>query len=184
MWLGEYLEHLFWWPDWIVYFFWKKNWKYETSYVRIAGDRTLHWKRSTSKYKSVRLLWTKSRRSGRWVGEGRLGIFEFAIAYRCDTYAELHSVQDGAPSQFVRGLATIFLIGGLGVGDLEIGFRVIISIGRWQTGSLPTEDTWQTGKTNLRHFFPAVLRGFWRKSVQSVPSWLQNCVCKELGPMF
>jgi len=31
---------------------------------------------------------------------------------------------------FVRGLTTIFLIGGLGVEDLEIGFRVIFLFGR------------------------------------------------------
>ena len=33
-------------------------------------------------------------------------------------------------SLFVRVLTTLFLIGGLGVEDLEIGFRVIFFIGR------------------------------------------------------
>jgi len=68
---------------------------------------------------------------GEW--EGRLSVldgFEFAIVYHCDNYAELHFVQDGALSQFVRCLTTIFLIGGLGVEELEIGFLVIFFIGR------------------------------------------------------
>jgi hypothetical protein len=66
---------------------------------------------------------------GEWGGVDVSYVFEFAIVYQCDTYAELHLVQDGTLSRFAftvcAWLDNLFLlIGGLVVEELEIGFRV------------------------------------------------------------